>query len=95
MHNNLFLKTTNEIFVDGDGNDNFQIELNVNKTKNVLSEYKHFKTNLSNIEETKTIDVGELYSNKFSTSIKYKVGDIVFLNEMMWECKKDILKTEV
>lgn len=90
MHNNLFLKTTNEIFVDEDGNDNFQIELNVNKTKNVLSEYKHFKTNLSNIEETKTIDVGELYSNKFSTSIKYKVGDIVFLNEMMWECKKDI-----
>ena len=89
-HNNLFLKANNKVENINDY-DLLKVNLGIENSSDIPTDKVEYIHNLSDIDYGETnIRIGKLFTNKFDNTIKYKVYDVVFHNEIMWECIKDI-----
>ena len=89
-HNNLFLKANNKVENINDS-DLLKVNLGIENSSDIPTDKVEYIHNLSDIDYGETnIRIGKLFTNKFDNTIKYKVYDVVFHNEIMWECIKDI-----
>jgi hypothetical protein len=90
IHNNLFLKSKNELYVDEVGFDKFKLIFGVENSKDILHTSVEYDTNLSQHSHDTPHVLENFYDNSFKTNVKYKVGDRVYHNDLMWDCTKDI-----
>lgn len=88
LHNNLFLKSESELFVDTEYN-KFRLKLSIEKSKNILRSSVNQLINLEDISNNQQIVLDNFYDNSFKTNIVYTIGSIVHYSDIMWECIKE------